>query len=257
MSGAVLSTVEGRAWQASWDRQQEGFMPDREQRFGAMLDAVEAVAAGLDRPARVLDLAGGTGSISLRLLRRLPGAEVTLLDLDPVLLHIARATLPAGARIVVGDLREPDWFRAIPAAGFDAILTATALHWLAADRLAAVYRDLHRLLARGGLFVNADHMPDEGLPTLNAALAGADRARRRASTTAAVSMTWEGWWEHVAADPQLGPLKTQRDAIFSIDHAQEWTPGVTWHLSALRDAGFSETGILWRAGLDAAVTGVR
>jgi SAM-dependent methyltransferase len=253
----VLSTVDGLAWQRSWDRQQEVFMPDREQRFGAMLDAVEAVAARLDRPPRVLDLAGGTGSISLRLLRRLPAAEITLLDLDPVLLHIARTTLPAGVRVAVADLREPDWFRAVPAAGFDAILTATALHWLAADRLAALYRDLHRLLARGGLFVNADHMPDEGMPALNAALGEADRRRREAWYAAAVALSWEGWWEHVTADPTLGPLKAQRDTLFGIDHSQEWTPGVTWHLSALRDAGFAETGLLWRGGRDAAVVGMR
>ncbi|MEE3921525.1 hypothetical protein V2I01_34525 [Micromonospora sp. BRA006-A] len=44
-----------RAWQESWDRQQEAYLPDREHRFAAMLDAVEAVAG--DRPPRVLDLA--------------------------------------------------------------------------------------------------------------------------------------------------------------------------------------------------------
>jgi SAM-dependent methyltransferase len=252
----VLSTVDGWAWQTSWDRQQEGWLPDREERFAAMLDAVQALAAAHGRPPRVLDLAGGTGSISLRLLRRRPDAEVTLVDLDPVLLHIARSTLPATATVVVTDLREPDW-QATLEPGFDAVLTATAMHWLAADRLARVYRDIHALLAPGGVFVNADHMDDEGLPTLNAALADRSRLLRTASFNAGVMYSWEGWWERVDTDPVLGPLKRRRDALFGIDHAQEWTPGVSWHLSALRDAGFRETGILWRAGRDAAVAGLR
>ena len=71
-------------------------MPDREERFAAMLDAVEAVAGG--RAPRVLDLAGGTGSISLRALRALPRRRATtLVDVDPVLLTIAR-----GARSTAG-----------------------------------------------------------------------------------------------------------------------------------------------------------
>ncbi|MFD0788195.1 class I SAM-dependent methyltransferase, partial [Micromonospora azadirachtae] len=79
------------AWQESWDRQQEAYLPDREHRFTAMLDAVDAVTDGV--PPRVLDLAGGTGTISLRTLARFPDAEVTVLDLDPALLAIAEASL--------------------------------------------------------------------------------------------------------------------------------------------------------------------
>ncbi|WP_246017449.1 hypothetical protein [Micromonospora pisi] len=62
--------IDPVAWQESWDRQQEGYLPDREERFAALLDTVEAVAAGPG--VAVLDLAGGTGSISLRALRRFP-----------------------------------------------------------------------------------------------------------------------------------------------------------------------------------------
>lgn len=44
------------AFQESWDRQQEAFLPDREERLAAMLDAVDAITDG-DAP-RLLDLAG-------------------------------------------------------------------------------------------------------------------------------------------------------------------------------------------------------
>lgn len=61
-------------WQRSWDRQQEWYLPDREERFRVMLDTVEAHAG---RAPRVLDLACGTGSISERLLAACPGPSVS------------------------------------------------------------------------------------------------------------------------------------------------------------------------------------
>src|SRR5512142_679872 len=64
------------AWQESWDRQQQGYLPDREQRIAAMLDTV--AAATDHEQVRLLDLAGGTGTISLRALRRFPDAQATL-----------------------------------------------------------------------------------------------------------------------------------------------------------------------------------
>ncbi|SCF14213.1 hypothetical protein [Micromonospora chokoriensis] len=50
------------AWQESWDRQQEAFMPDREHRFTATLDTVEAILDG--RPPRVLDPAGPNAAVA-------------------------------------------------------------------------------------------------------------------------------------------------------------------------------------------------
>ncbi|HEV7625916.1 MAG TPA: class I SAM-dependent methyltransferase, partial [Streptomyces sp.] len=83
----VAGHVNWQAWQDSWDRQQECYLPDREERFRVMLDMVEALVGP---EARVLDLACGTGSISDRLLRRFPAARSTGVDLDPALLTIAR-----------------------------------------------------------------------------------------------------------------------------------------------------------------------
>ena len=80
MSDTTAAETDWQAWQDSWDRQQEWYLPDREERFRVMLDMVEALVG----PApRVLDLACGTGSISDRLLRRFPDAVSTGVDLDP------------------------------------------------------------------------------------------------------------------------------------------------------------------------------
>ncbi|MEV0717850.1 class I SAM-dependent methyltransferase [Asanoa sp. NPDC050611] len=246
--------LDAAAWQESWDRQQEAFLPDREERFAAMLDIVEAVAG----PApRVLDLAGGTGSISLRTLRRFPRGTTTLVDIDPVLLTIARASLDDRTAIVATDLRDPAWTADLPHDGYDAVLSATALHWLDEDRLAALYGEVAGLLRPGGVLVNADHMPDEGLPGLSTALRDRARERRNARHAAGAALSWPGWWDLVAQDETLAPRYADRKKIFDSTAHNDWTPPADWHESALRAAGFTEVGLVWRGGTDAAVVGVR
>ncbi|RIV41258.1 class I SAM-dependent methyltransferase [Micromonospora radicis] len=243
------------AWQESWDRQQEAYLPDREQRFAAMLDAVDAIRD--TTPPRLLDLAGGTGTISLRALRRFPDAELTLLDLDPALLALAAASLGDRADIVTADLSRPDWSTALPHRRYDAVLTATALHWLPAERLTDLYAELRDLLRPGGLLVNADHMPDDGLPELTGRLLRRAGERRASRYAAGAALSWSQWWQQAEQDEALAPLVRQRHAIYPTGHSPEWNPPVSWHLEALSKAGFAEVGTLWRGGPDAAVVAVR
>jgi trans-aconitate methyltransferase len=243
------------AWQESWDRQQEAYLPDREHRFTAMLDAVDAIRDG--GRVRLLDLAGGTGTISDRTLRRFPDAEVTLVDLDPALLALARASLGDRVTVVTADLGRPDWHAALPHRDYDAVLTATALHWLPAERITRLYAELRDLLRPGGILVNADHMPDDGLPQLTKRLLDRARDRRSARYAAGAALSWTEWWDRAAADPALRPLVAQRHAIYPTGHSPEWNPPVSWHLAALTAAGFAEVGTVWRGGTDAAVAGVR
>lgn len=70
-------------------------------------------------------------------------------------------------------------------------------------------------------------------------------------------LSWQAWWERVAADPTLAPLAEKRALIYPGGHSAEWHPPAGWHVNALREAGFSEAGVVWRGGLDAAVVGVR
>lgn len=241
-------------------------MPDREERFAAMLTAVDAITDG--RPPRVLDLAGGPGTITLRTLARFPGAEVTVLDQDPVLLAIAGATLAGRATIVDADLGDPAWRAKLPlssrddgvgtAEGFDAVLTATALHWLPAERVAALYGEIREVLRPGGIFVNADHIPEESLPTLSERLRERGRELREARYATGAATSWADWWQRAAADERLGPKVVERERIYPlVTHHQEWTPPALWHIDALRVAGFAEAGVLWRGGTDAAVVGLR
>ncbi|MBO0517854.1 class I SAM-dependent methyltransferase, partial [Streptomyces beijiangensis] len=153
-TSTATATVDWQAWQESWDRQQEWYMPDREERFRVMLDMVEAVVGP---SPRVLDLACGTGTITARLLARLPDATSTGVDLDPALLTIAEGTFAGDERVsfVTADLKDPDWPAELPHDSYDAVLTATALHWLHSEPLADLYGQVARLVRPGGVFMNA------------------------------------------------------------------------------------------------------
>ncbi|MCP2300176.1 Methyltransferase domain-containing protein [Nocardia amikacinitolerans] len=246
--------MDWEAWQRSWDRQQELYLPDREERFRVLLDVVEASAG---KSPRVLDLACGTGTISRRLFARLPEASSVAVDRDPTLLAVARGSFDGDPRIsfVVADLEEPGWTRQLPSEPFDAVLTATATHWMPADALARLYADLRPLLRPGGVLVNADHMPDPRTPMLSALdeiIQRAHQERARADG----ARDWDQWWADIAADPELADETAASRAIF-----EGRKPGVpqplAWHLDRLAEAGFTEAGVAWRSITDAVVVAIR
>ncbi|MCQ4208385.1 class I SAM-dependent methyltransferase [Streptomyces longispororuber] len=253
-TAADTQTTDWRAWQESWDRQQEWYMPDREERFRVMLDMVEAFTG----PApRVLDLACGTGSITDRLLRRFPEATSVGVDLDPALLAIARGTFEGDERVtfVAADLKDPEWTKALPHDSYDAVLTATALHWLHSDPLAALYGQLAPLVRDGGVFMNADHMIDQTTPRINAAERALRHARMDAAKTGG-AVDWAEWWALAAKDPVLAGPTAERFAIYG-EHADGDMPSVAWHAEALRSGGFGEARAVWRSPSDALVLAVK
>ncbi|MEV6110644.1 class I SAM-dependent methyltransferase [Streptomyces sp. NPDC051940] len=249
------------AWQLSWDRQQEWYMPDREERFGVMLDMLEAVVG---RTPRVLDLACGTGSITRRVLARFPSASTTGVDLDPALLTIARGTFEGDARasFVTADLRDPAWREKLPHESYDAVLTATALHWLRTSELAALYEQVASVVRPGGVFMNADHMLDLRTPRINA-LERDFRKARQAADQASGALDWAQWWASVASSPVLGGAARERFTIFgdpnnpSGDHFSDQFQPAAWHAETLRAVGFAEARAVWASPTDALVLALR
>ena len=256
---AANTETDWRRWQDSWDRQQEYFMPDREERFRVMLDMIEATVGP---QARILDLACGTGSITARALRRFPRARSTGADLDPALLTIARGTFDADERaaFVSVDLRDADWADRLPHREFDAVLTATALHWMRTEQLAVLYRQLAGLVREGGVFMNADHMPDESTPRINEAVRERDRARRARERASGV-LDWAEWWQSAERDETLAAPTAERFGIFGRpedgDHFNDEVQSPAWHVRTLRDAGFAEARAVWASPRDALVLALR
>jgi SAM-dependent methyltransferase len=248
-----LDRTAAWGWIDRWDRQQREHLPDREDRFAALIDAVEA---GVGRPdPLVVDLGCGPGSLSVRLLDRLPRATVVAVDADPVTLALGRATYGgrAGLRFAELDLRTPGWSAGLGLdTRADAAVSTTALHWLSGPELRAMYAELATVLRPGGLLLDGDHLGfDEAdsptLARLAPVLSEQDRRRRHPGDGS--GETWSQWWEAVAADPALAGLAAER-ARRAVDGAHHGSVGslLATHTDALRAAGFGEIGTLWQRG---------
>ncbi len=240
------------AWINRWDAQQQLFMPDREERFTALIDAV-AEGAGREDPL-VLDLGCGPGSLSVRLLGRIPGATVIGVDADPLLLGLARAAWAdrPGLRFADLDLRDPGWSAALGLdRQADAAVSTTALHWLTAGALAAVYAEVATVLRPGGLILDGDHLAEDpaAAPTLTRLGRALVEREERRHPPAACAETWAGWWAAARADPALASLAARRDSMH-LDAEHHGSPAgrLAVHVEALRKAGFAEIGTLWQRG---------
>jgi SAM-dependent methyltransferase len=258
-----LDPAAARDWIARWDRQQEVYLPDREERFAALIDAVEA-GAGRPDPL-VIDLGCGPGSLAARLLARIPAATVIAVDADPVTLSLGRAAHAGapGLRFLDIDLRAPGWAAGlgVEPGQVDAVMSTTALHWLTAAELGELYRVLASLLRPGGLFLDGDHLRlDE---TRNPALARLDRAleeaegrRRFPGGHAGRAEDWRQWWQAAAADPALADAAAERERRTVHHHGPEGAL-LAVHTGALRAAGFAEIGTLWQRGSNRLLAAVR
>jgi len=254
---SLVTRAWAERWQRSWDRLEADLVSDRELRIQALIDVVDA-GTDSDRPT-VIDLACGPGTVTRRLFDRLPAARSIAVDVDPVLLTIASATFADDDRvhIVRADLRDPTWVEALPDHQVDAILTATALHWLPQDAVRRVYRDLGRIVRPGGVVAHAEEMPLVDLPRLGAGLTRIG-LERRTDEHVDGPLRWDAWWEQAAADPELGAAAVQRDALFNTSYpSEEFSPPADWHITELHEAGFAEVGVVWRSGPGAIVAGVR
>jgi SAM-dependent methyltransferase len=261
-----LDVTAARSWIDRWDRQQEVYLSDREERFTALIDAVQA-GAGAPDPV-VIDLGCGPGSLAVRLLGRLPRATVIAVDADPVTLALGRAAYGdvPGLRFADIDLRTPGWESRLglaPGRLADTVVSTTALHWLSGTELRSLYAVLAMLLRPGGLFLDGDHLRlDE---TASPVLAGLEQsleefqARRRfPDGHAGRAEDWGEWWRAAAAEAVLADAVAERERRFrSTDHARTDGARLATHVSALRDAGFTEVGTIWQRGSNRLLCAVR
>lgn len=262
-AGTGLTAAAALSWIGRWDRQQQGFMPEREERFTALIDAV-AEAAGRPDPL-VLDLGCGPGSLAVRLLDQIPAATVIAIDADPVLLALGRAAWPdrAGLRFADRDLREPGWSHGLSGAGLDrpvdAAVSTTALHWLPAARLGPMYAEVAGLLRPGGVLLNGDHLYEDetAAPTVARLCDALGRREGERCPPAPGQEGWAEWWAAALADPALaGPVAERARRAYSAEHHGSETRWLHVHLAALRDAGFAEAGPLWQHGSSRILCGV-
>ncbi|HEX6538060.1 MAG TPA: class I SAM-dependent methyltransferase [Candidatus Dormibacteraeota bacterium] len=249
---AEVQTSASR-WLQRWDAQQQMHIPEREDRFNAITAALAAYAG--ERP-KVLDLGCGPGSLSMRVLQRLPGAQIVAIDTDPVLLAIGRRAL-AEERVhfVDADLRG-DWTASLPLSPpFDAAVSTTALHWLQLAELLPFYRRLAGVLRPGAVLLDGDRF-DFGHD--QSAIGRTARAAQPSwPPVPPGAEDWDAWWAAVETDPEFrGEVELRRARHHEHPHDHE-AHTYEFHRATLLAAGFTEVGTIWQRLVDRVLIAIR
>ena len=184
---------------------------------------VEVLAALAPAHAHVLDLGGGTGALSSAILDGLPGARVTVLDVDAEMLAEARRRLAGfGDRVSFQQASFLD-----PLRWRTPIVTSLALHHV--HDLAtktALYRAIYDALSPRGVLLNLDAAVTEGARLSSLVFDQmAARMGDHGISKAQAHQHFASW--------------AREDRYFPVDA----------ELGALRKAGFDEVECFWRRGL--------
>ena len=238
--------------------------PDRELRFRLMLDYVELSESTYPSPAPAPS--GNCRSLTWPVapVRSPAGCctgsrppQVVALDIDPLLLDLARDAFAGDERVevVARQLADADWTEG-PRGGFDAVLTATAMHWLPPRRPG------RGLCRRRAAAPPRRHLRERGPPAGGRARTAGRRGRvARREYLRDTFATWGG---------ELRPVvrtRVRRSAVRGLvggaaagvrrTGPATCSNGSEWHVDLLRRNGFERAGVVWRRGNDALIVAVR
>lgn len=182
-----------------------------------------AEAAGVANPdARdLLDVGCGAGNYSLKVLERLPGLNVTLVDLSLPMLERAKERVSSASdgaiHTIQADIREVE----LGESQFDLIVAAAVLHHLRSDsEWRAVFAKLHRALKPGGSLWIYD-LVDHALPGIQRSM-------------------WERYGRYLTAMKD----ESYRDHVFSYIEQEDTPKPLAFQLELLRSVGFSAVEVL-------------
>ncbi|MEO8744191.1 MAG: methyltransferase domain-containing protein [Candidatus Dormibacter sp.] len=185
---------------AAYQRRLEGIMERGEAPSRSLVIEWLDVQPGM----RVLDLACGPGTLSVRLARLvLPGGELVGVDLAPGMLDLARAAGAPNARFEVMDIER----LLFPDATFDAAACGHGLHFV--PQLDVALREARRVLRPGGRFAASVPLADAGSSVWSLLLGVVDRHLPPAPQPADRALTRE-----TVVDPQRF-AQAVREAGFS------------------------------------------
>lgn len=139
---------------SEYDGQRKGIIPEFEDFYLAAAGAAEWEG---ENPA-ILDLGSGTGLLSALLLGKFPASTLTLLDISPNMLAIARQRFSVYDQVIyrAGDYR----YEGLECP-YDLICSALSIHHLDHGEKRGLYARIYSALSPGGVFVNADQFAGE------------------------------------------------------------------------------------------------
>jgi tRNA (cmo5U34)-methyltransferase len=212
----------------SYDRARRKLVPCFDEFYRT---AVELLPFAPDTRGELLDLGAGTGLLSMMIAELFPKARLTLFDLTPEMLTVARQRLkPFGKRV---QFVSADFTTAAPSKSYDAVVSALAIHHLPDSGKRRLFVDIFKYLTPGGVFINADQVAGE---------------------TAAIDQRARQLWIKRARELKIG----ERDLDAALERMKQDLPAtVGQQLAWLRESGFVEVACTYRNLIFAVLSGMK
>lgn len=200
----------------------------------AMELVTQAAATVTPHAKRLLDVGCGAGNYSLKLLERLPGLDVTLVDLSRPMLDRARQRVGAKTTGVVttlqADLRSLDFGEET----FDVIVAAAVLHHLRTDdEWRDTFAKFHRALRTGGSIWIFD-LVESSIPAVQ-------------------RLMWNRYGDYLTGLKDAA----YRDHVFAYVEKEDTPRPLVFQLESLRAVGFREVDVLHKNSCFAAFGAVK
>jgi tRNA (cmo5U34)-methyltransferase len=226
-----MATAVRKAFAAgadSYDRARRKLVPCFDDFYRT---ALELIPFQPEDRFEVLDLGAGTGIISAMIAAAFPKSRLTLFDVTPEMLTIARARLkPLGKRV---RFVTADFASASQSQTWDTVVSALAIHHLPDSGKRHLFSDVFKYLTPGGAFINADQV---------------------AGDTAANDRHSREQWMKRAHESKV----TQRDLEAALERMKQDLPAtVGQQLSWMREAGFIDVACSYRNLIFAVLSGVK
>jgi len=225
-----------------WEDMQDKYYPDRQQLYDFVVTLIPSVTG----TEKVLELFTGSGSLSKRVLDRIPGTRITAVDFDDIMLDMARYNLrdkKEMTRLIKRDLRDPKWYEDLPL-DFDAVISAHAFHLLPDNRKLRLYKDVAGLIREGGLFICLDEVKSSFME-FDKLCSRQLASIRKNSGIRELSEDWRDFWNRVGK--RLGRENYARNLLKSIYPEGIDTMGtLPSQLDLLKKAGFGEVECFYR-----------
>jgi tRNA (cmo5U34)-methyltransferase len=208
------------------DRERRKLIPCFDDFYGTVLELLPFAS---DARIEVLDLGAGTGLLSAMIAEAFPKARLTLFDLTPAMLAVARERLkPLGKRV---RFVTADFAAAAPARSYDAVVSALAVYHLPDSGKRHLFADIFKYTAPGGVFINADQVAGE---------------------TAAIDQRSRQRWIRRVRELKL----SERDLNAALERTKQELPAtVGQQLAWMREAGFAEVACAYRNLIFAVLSG--
>ena len=212
----------------SYDRARRKLVPCFDEFYRT---AVELLPFAPDARWELLDLGAGTGLLSAMIAELFPKARLTLFDLTPEMLAVARQRLkPFGKRV---QFVSADFTTAAPSKSYDAVVSALAIHHLPDSGKRRLFADIFKYLTPGGVFINADQVAGE---------------------TAAIDQRARQLWIKRARELKIA----ERDLDAALERMKQDLPAtVGQQLAWMRESGFVEVACTYRNMVFAVLSGMK